>query len=391
MSLSIHAAARRREEKLLTHPLATRSAASRGRRTPEPEDPMRLCFERDAHRILHSTAFRRLRYKTQVFFAPENDHLSTRVDHSLYVASIAQTIARSLGLNEDLAYAIALGHDLGHSPFGHAGEEALDKLARDRPDGARFMHELHSLRVVDRLAMRPSTREPGLNLSYEVRDGILCHCGERTEQYLSPRAPGGECLEQVDRRGLPPATLEGCIVRLVDRVAYVGRDLEDARQVFDDLPPLPREAVRLLGDDNRSIIHALVNDMVGVNLATPGRIGFTDEVFAAVTRLYKYNFHHIYLHPRLSDYAVKVERMLGELFRFGEACLAARDRSEWGAPRPDDPEPARELHRFIAKTYPPAAGERPPAAQLLVDHLSLMTDRYARNAFEAIMLPATVG
>jgi len=266
-----------REDRVLDHPLATRSADSLGRLRDEPEDPIRLCFQRDAHRIIHSTAFRRLRYKTQVIFSPESDHVSTRVDHSLYMASIAETVARALGLNQDLVFAIALGHDLGHGPFGHAGETVLDKLWKRNDPSQAFSHELHSLRVVDKLAFRPSTDEHGLNLSYEVRDGIVCHCGERTEPFVSPRAKPGQALERIRRRGAIPYTMEGCVVRMVDRIAYAGRDYEDAGRVLGKLPPLPPRVVRVLGADNRAIINALVTDMIQTNLKTPEQIGFRIE------------------------------------------------------------------------------------------------------------------
>ena len=182
--------AQEREDKALDHPLATRSSASRGRVREEPEDPIRLCFQRDAHRILHCTAFRRLRYKTQVIFSPESDHVSTRVDHSLYMGSIAQTIARALGMTEDLVYAIALGHDLGHGPFGHAGETALDKLWKQNDASQTFAHEIHSLRVVDKLAFRPSTQERGLNLTYGTGSCVIAGRVPSSIWSLVPRRAG---------------------------------------------------------------------------------------------------------------------------------------------------------------------------------------------------------
>jgi len=389
MSKTLRELAQEREEKTLDHPLATRSAASRGRRQPEPEDPIRLCFQRDAHRILHCTAFRRLRYKTQVIFSPENDHISTRVDHSLYTASISQTVARALGLNQDLVYAIALGHDLGHGPFGHAGELILDRLWKQHDPARTFVHEIHSLRVVDKLAFRPSTTERGLNLTYEVRDGIVCHCGEATEQYLSPRARPGRPLEQLTRRGTVPITLEGCIVRLVDRIAYAGRDYEDAVAVLGRLPPLPKTVVRVLGADNRRIINSLVTDLIETNLRTPERIGFSDRVFEALTLLYEYNVRHIYYHPLLAEYASRAANMLTEIYQFEQRELASRPQSRWGQVGAGDPPPVRELHHFIAKMYPPE--DRPALTQIVIDHMSLMTDRYARNFFEEVFLPRPVG
>lgn len=381
--------AQEREDKTLDHPLATRSAASLGRLRDEAEDPIRLCFQRDAHRIIHSTAFRRLRYKTQVIFSPESDHVSTRVDHSLYMASIAETVARALGLNQDLVFAIALGHDLGHGPFGHAGETVLDKLWKKNDPAQAFSHELHSLRVVDKLAFRPSTEEHGLNLCYEVRDGIVCHCGERTEQHVSPRTRQGQALEKIRRRGTVPYTMEGCVVRMVDRIAFAGRDYEDAQRVLGKLPPLPVRVAKVLGTDNRAIINSLVTDMIQTNLQTPERIGFSDSVFEAFRLLYEYNCRHIYYNPLLTEYATRAENMLTTIFEFEQRELASRRQARWGEPSEKDSAPTRELQRFIAKMYP--RNDMPSLAQIVIDHMSLMTDRYARNFFQDIFLPKPVG
>ena len=389
MTKTLREMAQEREDKVLDHPLATHSSSSLGRQRPEPEDPIRLCYQRDAHRIIHSTAFRRLRYKTQVIFSPESDHVSTRVDHSLYMASIAQTVARALGLNQDLAFAIALGHDLGHGPFGHAGETVLDKLWKRNDPTQSFSHELHSLRVVDRLAFRPSTDERGLNLTYEVRDGIVCHCGERTEQQLAPRAKTGKPLETIKHRGLMPFTMEGCVVRMVDRIAYAGRDYEDAQSVLGKLPALPKKVVRVLGADNRKIINNLVTDMIEANLKTPGRIGFSDDVFEAFGQLYEDNCKNIYFHPQLVEYAHRAENMLTTIFDFEQRELSSRRQSQWGEVMDKDSPPVQELHHFIAKLY--SRGDWPSLSQVVIDHMSLMTDRYARNFFQEIFLPKPVG
>lgn len=389
MPETIREARERREAAIVDHPLGTRSRDSRGRRIPEPEDPIRSCYERDAHRILHCSAFRRLRYKTQVIFAPENDHVSTRVDHCLFMASIVETVARSLGLNADLGYAIALGHDLGHGPFGHAGEAVLDRLAKTRGRGSvLFEHELHSLRVVDELASRPSTGARGLNLSYEVRDGIVCHCGELTEQYLSPRKGDAPVLEKLRARGLVPITLEGCIVRMADRIAYIGRDIDDARSVFGHLPPLPDRVVRVLGGENSAIINTLVLDMIRTNQKTPERIGFSDEVFQALSELYQYNVREIYRHPRLMEYSQKVERMLDTILSWAMESLERTPPERWSAADPSAPWPAKYLHEFIGKMYAP--DRRTETAQIVVDWVSLMTDRFARNVFEALVLPESL-
>jgi dGTPase len=211
------------EDRLSQH--AKKSSESLGRKFPMKRDPFRLEFARDETRILHSPPFRRLKHKTQVFLSPDNDHICTRMEHVLHVSSIASVIGRCLKLNTDLVNAIAKGHDLGHPPFGHAGERTLDMLLVRQRIKAGFKHEIHGLRVVDKL----TNLGAGLNLTYEVRDGIVTHCGESFERVVAPdRKRDIRAIEAIEDRDCLPSTLEGCLVRLVDRIAYLGRDLEDA-------------------------------------------------------------------------------------------------------------------------------------------------------------------
>ena len=221
------------EEEFLS-PQATRSYPAR-RQREEADSPLRTPFQRDRDRIVHSKSFRRLKHKTQVFVAPEGDHYRTRLTHTLEACGIARTVARALRLNEDLTEAIGLGHDLGHPPFGHAGEEALDAALRERCGGG-FRHNEHSLRVVDVLERDGE----GLNLTEQVRDGILNHTGSRK-----------------------PATLEGQIVKLVDRVAYINHDIDDALRAGILRPEdLPAEEIELLGPTGSQRIDTLVRDIV---------------------------------------------------------------------------------------------------------------------------------
>jgi len=176
---------------------------------------------------------------------------------------------------------------------------------------------------------------------------------------------------------------------MVDRIAYAGRDYEDALSVLGKLPPLPDRVVRILGADNRAIINSLVTDMIETNLKTPERIGFSEPVFEAFRLLYEYNCRRIYFHPQLMEYATRAENMLTMIFDFEQRELSSRRQSQWGRVCEKDPPPVNELHRFIAKMYAP--GEQPPLAQIVIDHLSLMTDRYARGFFEDIFLPKPVG
>src|SRR5436309_2461089 len=237
---------REREEQWLS-PLAMRSYETRGRLRDEPESALRTPFQRDRDRILHSKPFRRLKGKTQVFIDPAGDHYRTRMTHTLETTASARVVARVLRLNEDLVEAIGLGHDMGHPPFGHAGEEALDAALREQ-FGLGFRHNEQSLRIAEQL-----------NLKAEVRDGILTHTGERE-----------------------PATLEGKIVRIVDRVAYINHDIDDAVR-FGILDPadLPQDEVALLGDRGSARIDALVHDLVESS-ERAGDIAQSEEIGGAM-------------------------------------------------------------------------------------------------------------
>jgi dGTPase len=248
-------------------PLAVRSYETRGRVDDDDECRLRTPFQRDRDRIVHSKAFRRLKHKTQVFIDPSGDHYRTRLTHTLETTGISRTVARALRLNEDLAEAIGLGHDLGHPAFGHAGEEALDAVLRER-FGLGFRHNEHSLRVVDHIERDGR----GLNLTAEVRDGILTHTGERE-----------------------PDTLEGKIVRLVDRVAYINHDIDDAvRAGVLDPAELPREEIELLGPTGPRRIDTLVHDLVETS-ERAGDIRQSEEIGEAMLSLRSFMFDRVYL------------------------------------------------------------------------------------------------
>jgi dGTPase len=264
-------AARVREhEETWLQPLAVRSYETAGRDHDEEEEcRLRTPFQRDRDRIVHSKSFRRLKYKTQVFIDPKGDHYRTRLTHTLEAAGISRAVARALRLNEDLTEAIGLGHDLGHAPFGHTGEEALDE-ALSQEFGGRFRHNEQSLRVVEILERDGR----GLNLTAEVRDGILNHTGPGT-----------------------PSTLEGRIVRLVDRVAYVNHDIDDAIRAGVLAPDeLPSEEIGLLGDRGSRRIDTLVHDLVETS-AEAGDIVQSDEVGRAMLNLRAFMFERVYLGP----------------------------------------------------------------------------------------------
>ena len=327
-------AARRQalEEETLA-PAAARSWPAR-RRTPEEACGLRSPLQRDRDRIVHSKAFRRLKHKTQVFVAPEGDHYRTRLTHTLEVTQIARTVARALRLNEDLTEAVGLGHDLGHPPFGHIGEGVLDAALQERY-GREFRHYEHSLRVVDVL----ERGGVGLNLTEDVRDGILCHSG---------RAP-------------MPRTLEGRIVRLVDRVAYINHDIDDAvRAGVIDAGDLPAGPIAVLGDTGSRRIDALVHDLVE-HSAEVGDIMQGERAGAAMDELRTWMFDNVYLGPVARTEHARIERVLRTLFAH-YAADPDRLPDGGGAPGADD-------------------------AQRVIDYLAGMTDRYCIRVFEELTVP----
>jgi len=269
---------REREEQWLS-PLAVRSYDTGGRLREEDECRLRTPFQRDRDRILHSKPFRRLKGKTQVFIDPAGDHYRTRMTHTLETTAIARGVARALRLNEDLVEAIGLGHDMGHPPFGHAGEEALDEALAGR-FGRRFRHNEQSLRIAEEL-----------NLTLEVRDGILTHTGERE-----------------------PATLEGKIVRIVDRVAYINHDIDDAVR-FGILRPedLPQEEVALLGATGARRIDSLVHDLVETSEAA-GDIAQSEDIGEAMLALRGFMFERVYLGPHARGEHARAQTTVRRIF-----------------------------------------------------------------------------
>jgi dGTPase len=321
---------RAREERELSS-LATRSYPAR-RARPEPDCGLRTPFQRDRDRIVHSKAFRRLKHKTQVFVAPSGDHYRTRLTHTLEVTQISRAVARALRLNEDLVEAIGLGHDLGHPPFGHIGEAALDRCLAEG-FGSSFRHHEQSLRVVEVLERDGE----GLNLNQPVLDGILGHSG---------RAP-------------EPATLEGKIVRLMDRVAYINHDIDDAVRAgvisAVDLPPGPLE---VLGDTGSRRIDTLVHDLVEHSEAT-GDIVQGELVGSAMSQLRKFMFDRVYLGPEATREHAKIHLVVRSLF--DHYCA-----------QPEE----------IPASIPPG-----PLERRVTDYVAGMTDRFCIRVFEALSIP----
>ncbi|MBC5824915.1 MAG: deoxyguanosinetriphosphate triphosphohydrolase [Candidatus Eremiobacteraeota bacterium] len=283
-------------EAAMLSPHAALSARSRGRRTPEPPDPIRTCFQRDRDRILHSKSFRRLAHKTQVFLSPLGDHYRTRLTHSLEVMQLSRSIARGLNLNEDLAEAIALGHDLGHSPFGHAGEAALTEAIARYEAGFRFVHSEQSLRVVVSLERRGD--KVGLNLSEEVLDGIAKHSKHK-----------GALAGYVD----VPSTLEGQIVRYADRLAYINHDIDDAvRAGIIAEGELPGAAVAVLGRAGSVRIETVVQDMIR-RCRGKNEIRLSPPVLEAVESMKEFMFRRVYFNDEAKREEPKAQHVVKQL------------------------------------------------------------------------------
>ncbi len=348
------------------------------REHPRDED-LRGYYFRDITAIVHSYPFRRLKHKTQVFFAPKNDHICTRIEHVMHVATISATICKALDLDVDLAWAISLGHDLGHTPFGHLGESILQELLKER---GGFSHEIYSLRQVDRLI----NYGRGLNLTYAVRDGIINHCGEAFEQSIRPDFRVRD-LGAIERLEYYPCTWEGTVMRMADKVAYLGRDIEDAIHLGVLKPDdLPAEAVAVLGRTNSEIIDAMVKDIIAC-AESSGEIGFSDEVFGALSLLADFNYERIYLSPLLTDFHEYFERMLRILFDYlGE--LFARCGADFARYERERNRLAVRFGDYLAKMEGFYETSERSWDRAIVDYIAGMTDDFAIESVREIMLPA---
>ena len=328
---------RERQEKrehIFLSEYATFADESSGRDMEEPQCDIRTDFQRDRDRILHCKAFRRLKQKTQVFLAPEGDHYRTRLTHTLEVAQNARTIARALYLNEDLTEAIALGHDLGHTPFGHAGERALNRITKEH---GGFKHNMQSVRVVERLEKEGR----GLNLTKEVRDGIMNHQTKST-----------------------PMTLEGKIVRLSDKIAYINSDIDDAiRAGLIREEDIPRELTEVLGDSTNLRLNTLVHDIVR-NSDGKGDICMSEPVREAMFALRQFLFEQVYTNPVAKGEEHKVSNMIDQLYGYYIEHIE------------EMPSEFLELIR---------QGEEHQRA--VCDFIACMSDRYAVNLYKEIMIP----
>ncbi len=318
-----------RETKFLS-PYAMLSTASKGRKREEEPNLVRTAFQRDRDRIIHTKSFRRLKHKTQVFLAPEGDHYRTRLTHTLEVSQVSRTIARALQLNEDLTEAIALGHDLGHTPFGHTGEDALTPPYVEK----QFEHNLQSVRVADVLERDGR----GLNLTWEVLDGIENHVEERT-----------------------PSTLEGKVVRLADRIAYINHDIDDAiRAGIITEKDLPSAQIRILGDTGGKRINSLVIDMVENSLGKDD-IHMSRNVYSAMEEMKAFLYKHVYIGSEAKQEHSKAINLLRALYSYymehpGDLPVEYKER-------------------------------RNKESVKVIDYIAGMTDRYALREYERLFMP----
>ena len=389
-------------------------------------------FERDYTRILHSQAFRRLKHKTQVFFAPHNDHICTRMEHVLHVASVATEIAKYLGLNTELTQAIATGHDIGHAPFGHHGEDCLNNLLEQKEGlnaPKKFWHERNSLFFADYIETLadPNGVEQPLNLTYAVRDGLICHCGEIDQQGIKPRKDAID-LYSMKRPGLTqPFTWEGCVVKIADKIAYLGRDLEDARtyhvidmasyrqlrEIVGSTLGFERKGARALRSGKAVNTTVLINDLI-VDLceqSSPEKgLCFSDEYFRFILELKKFNFSQIYSHWRLKEFGIYAENIIRTIFRtlmktqiyaktgrvsqvlryYPKLCLTFE---EWLIKHTNYRPWSAEKHDYVNKKQilrfnTPVVfdiNDNESFTKCIIEYISGMTDQYAIQVYEEII------
>ena len=314
---AVQLALKEREQEILS-PIATPSADGVRRHSDvRLEEGYRQAFSVDVDRILHSRAYTRYIDKTQVFYLIHHDHITHRVLHVQLASKIARTIGRYLGLNEDLIEAIALGHDIGHTPFGHDGERFLSDLCKSNDIGY-FLHNVQSVQFLDKVELKGR----GWNLCLQTLDGILCHDGEIHDQTLTPKR--GKTFETIEKEMLAkkkhpntqliPMTMEGCVVRMADTISYIGRDIEDAiRLDMIKRSDLPKDCVDVLGDTNGTIVHHLVTDIV-VNSFREGGVSFGSEVSEALKKLKDFNLEHIYMNPKIKVHRDTIKKLFGILF-----------------------------------------------------------------------------
>jgi len=372
---------------------------------------VRSDFARDYNRILHSTAYRRLKHKTQVFFATGNDHICTRIEHVNHVVAVSRTICEALGLNSDLATAIALGHDLGHAPFGHEGESILRAIA-SRELKESFWHEGNSLWFVDRIETLagPRGKERNLNLTYAVRDGIISHCGEVDQEPMTPRRNAIR-LERIKQANeYPPFTWEGCVVKIADKISYLGRDIEDAYA----LDVLSQRQIEQLGKilekkvsatehyiSNGVLIHTFTVDLCRNSTPRCG-LGLSPGGAKLMEAIKDFNKEHIYLHPRLDYFKAYanliIESIFRELMQLYETRRVLEELKKWDTLYPlsaevfadwlvkySDADPALKWKKGYRNSTVYRIARRRDYVRAVLHYIAGMTDSFAMRTFEELI------
>jgi dGTPase len=354
-------------------------------------DGIRNEFQRDIHRIMYSDAFRRLRHKTQVFFIPNNDHICTRMEHVLHVAEASSTVARKLNLNDDLTRAIALGHDLGHAPFGHHGESVLSEIMKTHNIGSGvFSHEVHGLKVVDKIAQLDRQTGPGINLTYAVRDGIISHCGEDLSNNISPSEPNKKLEKIFDKKkaGLP-ISYEGCIVRITDKIVYVGRDIEDAlkAKLFteDDINSELHDIQKILGNVNGQIVGKLIGNLI--ENGKKNEIKLSDDFDIALKKLIDWNYNHIYKTEIVEKYKTQTTRGVIKLFEQ----LVEDLESTAGLTKNEEQLPKITIYETLNEFINHVDYQKTEDYKIIVlDFIAGMTDNYLMDCISEMFLPKPI-
>ncbi len=360
------------------------------KRTKDKKTDVRGDYYRDQTAIIHSLPFRRLKKKTQVFFAPSNDHICTRIEHVLHVTSVSTTICKGLGLDVELAQAIALGHDLGHPPFGHVGESVLSSILKKI--GRSFIHEINSYRLVEYIA----NKGEGLNLCYAVKDGILSHCGEKFEQYIKPDFRIKD-LDSVRNLTVIPSTYEGCVVRLADKISYLGRDIEDAMRlnvinesnITGEILDLLKVDFNSLKDSvNSLIIDRLIHDAINYSKGT-GNIGISEESHSMMKIIKDFNYRMIYGSRILHNYGHYVARVINIIFnelyelfqKYGYDVDNYREHFI---------EPYKDFANYIESYEKYYSDTGADVFLIITDYIAGMTDDYALNFCKKVILPKKI-
>jgi dGTPase len=377
----------------------------------EREDEVRSQFSRDYNRILHSKAYRRLKHKTQVFYATSNDHVCTRIEHVNHVASVSYTIAKFLGLNTELTGAISIGHDLGHSPFGHFGEQILREISK-KEIGEAFWHEKNSLHFVDDLETLPNPdgKEKNLSLTYAVRDGIISHCGEVNENAIFPRLEPIDLAEIEKPNQFAPYTWEACVVKISDKISYLGRDIEDAltlkilsREQIAELISIVEKIkkVKVSQINNTVLMHDFVNNLCQMSSPENG-ILFSDKYLELINSVKAFNYKNIYKHSRLKHYGKYAELVISSIYEvlisiFDVSDVLKKNLNEveviypsligsfyyWLNKYSDINTEGREDTKFANKIIYNIANERDYKTSV-IDYISSMTDNFALKIFSEL-------